>query len=140
LDVVDRAQPGEQGLAIVLEHIAELDLVERLAVEQDLPGVDRNKPGDHVDQRALAAAVRPEHRDQLAARNVEIEVVVDDGVAEPLGQAADGDMRPGGGRSIRRAARNGLQSIFRKSGHRFSVRKCDQLKSGAAPIHRDKAQ
>ncbi len=77
VDVVERAQPGKQRLAIVLEHVAELDLAQRLAVEQDFAGIDRDQPGDHVDQRALAAAVRPEHRDELAARNVEIEVVVD---------------------------------------------------------------
>ena len=55
---------------------------ERLAVEQDLAGVERDQPGDHVDQRALAAAVGPEHRDQFAARDIEIEIVVDDRIVE----------------------------------------------------------
>ena len=88
-DVVEGAQPGKQRLAVVLEHVAELDLRQQHAVEQDLAGIDRDQPGDHVDQRALAAAVRPEHRDQLAARNVEVELVVDDGLVEALAQAAD---------------------------------------------------
>ena len=92
-DIVEGAHPGKQRLAIVLEHVAELDVRERLAVEQDLARIGRNEPGDHVDQRALAAAVGPEHRDQFAARNVEIEVVVDDRLVETLAQAADGDVR-----------------------------------------------
>ena len=97
LDIVDRAQPGKQRFAIVLEYVAELDVAQRLAVEQNFAGIGRNEPGDHVDQRALAAAVRPEHRDELAAWDVEVEPVVDDGVAEALGQAADGDVSRSGG-------------------------------------------
>ena len=92
LDVVDRAQPREQRLAVVLEHIAELDVAQRLAVEQDFAGIERDQARDHVDQRALAAAVRPEHRDELAARDVEIEAVIDDGVVEALAKPADGDV------------------------------------------------
>jgi hypothetical protein len=94
-DIVEGAKPGKHGFAIVLEHVAELDLVERLAVEQDFTGIDWKQPGDHVDQRALAAAVRPEYRHQLAARDIEIEIIVDRGVGEALAQAADRDMRRG---------------------------------------------
>src|ERR1700678_1503245 len=65
LDVVDRAQPRKQRLAVVLEHVAECDVADRLAVEQHLAGVHRNQAGDHVDQRALAAAVGAEHGDKL---------------------------------------------------------------------------
>ena len=43
-------------------------------------------------KRAFAAAVRPEYRDELAARNVEVETVVDRRLAEPLDQPADRDM------------------------------------------------
>ena len=92
-NIVEGAHPRKQRLAVVLEHVAELDLRQQHAVEQDLAFVDRNEPGDHVDQRALAAAVRPEHGDQFAARNIEIEVVVDDRLVEPLGQAANRHMR-----------------------------------------------
>jgi hypothetical protein len=60
-----------------LKHIAELDFRQQHAVEQHLAGVERNQACDHVDQRAFAAAVRPEHRDQLTARDVEVEIVVD---------------------------------------------------------------
>ena len=81
-DIVECMQPGKQGFAIVLEHIAELDVLERPAVEQHLAGIAWKQVGDHVDQRALAAAIRTEHRNELAARQVEIEIVVDDGVGE----------------------------------------------------------
>jgi hypothetical protein len=112
LDVVDRAQPGKQRLTVVLEDIAELDRPQRLAVEQDLAGVGRNEPGDNVNERALAASVRPEHRNELAARNVEIEPVVDRGRAEALGQSANRDMRRSrrsGGRARRRILPSGSQ-------------------------------
>ena len=92
LDVVDRAQPGEQRLAIILEYVAELDVAKGLAVEQDFPGVGGDQAGDHVDQRTLPATVRSEYRYELSARDVEVEAVVDDGVGETLGQAADGDV------------------------------------------------
>jgi hypothetical protein len=88
-DVVEGMQPGKQRLAIILEHIAEIGVRSLSTVEQDLPGVGGNEARDHVDQRALAAAVRSEHRDQFAARNVEIEIVVDDGLVETFAHAAD---------------------------------------------------
>ena len=43
-DVVDRAQPGKQSFAIILEHVAELDVAERLAGEQDFTGVGGISP------------------------------------------------------------------------------------------------
>src|SRR5262249_38712224 len=92
LDVVDRAQPGKQRLAIILEYVAELDVAKGFSVEQDFAAVGRDQAGDHVDQRTLAAAVRSEDRNELSARNVEVEAVVDDRVGKMLGQAADGDV------------------------------------------------
>ena len=91
VDVVDGAQPGKQRVAVVLEHVGQPRLLDGLAVEQDLAGIERHQAGDHVDQRALAAAVRPEDRDELALRQIEVELVVDDGVVERLAQAANGD-------------------------------------------------
>ena len=91
MDVVDGAQPGKQRVAVVLEHVGQPRLLDGLAVEQDLAGIERHQAGDHVDQRALAATVRPEDRDELALRQIEVELVVDDGVVERLAQAANGD-------------------------------------------------
>jgi hypothetical protein len=107
LDVVDRAQPREQRFAVVLEYVAELDVAQRLAVEQDCPCIAGDESGDHVDQRGLAAAVWPEHGDELPARDVEIESVVNDRLGEMLGQSADGDVggrRRRGGVTARNAA------------------------------------
>jgi hypothetical protein len=122
-DVVECPHPGKQRLAVVLEHVAELDLVDGLAIEQDPPGIDRDEPGDHVDERALAAAVGPENRDQLAPRDVEIEIVVDHRLVEALAQAADGDVRPrrNGGRR-RHGGAAGVSSKRETRVHRVSVR------------------
>ncbi|MNN49510.1 hypothetical protein D3C81_1640380 [compost metagenome] len=84
-DVVDGPHPREHRLAVVLEHVANARVLERLAVEQDLAPVDRNQPRDHVDQRALAAAVGAEHRDDLALRDVQVEVLVQRPAGEVLG-------------------------------------------------------
>ena len=104
--IVDRAQPGKQSFAIVLKHIAEFYVAERLAGKQDFTGIGRDQPRDHVDERALAAAVRSEDRDELPAWDVEVEAVVDDGVVEALAETADGDV---GGGSI---ANGGAASLI----------------------------
>src|SRR5690606_18850557 len=91
----DGAHPREHRFAVVLEHVADLGVLERLAIEQDLARIDWYKARDHVDQGALAAAVGPEHRDDLAFGNVEIEVFVQRPTREVLGEAADGDVRAG---------------------------------------------
>jgi hypothetical protein len=83
------------AIAVVLEHVADLGLGQALAVEQDLAGVERDQPGDHVDQRALAAAVGAEHGNDLVLRDVEIEVFVQRPAGEVLRQAADGDVGAG---------------------------------------------
>src|SRR5260370_5277631 len=91
VDVVERAQPREEGVEVVLEYVGTPRLLNGLAVEQHLPGIQRQQPGDQVDQGALAAAVRPENRDELTLRQVEVEAVVDDGPVERFAQAANGD-------------------------------------------------
>src|SRR5262249_25826412 len=93
LDVVDRAQPRKQRLAIVLEDVAELGLAQRLAAEKNLAGIAGDETGNQVDQRALAATVRAEHRDEFSARDVQVEPIVNDGIIETLAETADGDMR-----------------------------------------------
>ena len=103
-DVVDGAQPGEHGIAVVLEHVADLGLGQRLAVEQDLPGIDGDEAGDHVDQRGLAAAIGAEDGDDLVFGDVQVEILVQGPAGEILGQAANGDMgawRPGNERGFR---------------------------------------
>src|SRR3546814_4559011 len=107
MDIVDGAQPGEQGLAVVLERIADPRLVDGLAIEQHVAPVERDQAGDHVDDGALAAAVRAEHRDHLAARQVEVEILVDDRAVELLGEAAHRAMGAGRKPAIVRLAGRG---------------------------------
>ena len=60
---------------------------DRVAVERTAPRVRREQPGDDAQERRLAAAVRPDERDDLAARDVEVEPVED---RQPAAVAASG--------------------------------------------------
>ena len=74
---------------VALEHHVDRPAVRRhggdvLAVEQDAPLVRPLEAGKHAKQRGLAAAGRPEQREELAFVDVEREPVDRDHVAEPL--------------------------------------------------------
>jgi len=84
----------EQG--VVLEDEADAALAHVgvgrvLAVEEDGARVGHLEAGNDAQERRLARARRAEQRDQLASRDVEAEVVADDGGAETLLQMADLD-------------------------------------------------
>ena len=115
-DIVDRPQPREQGFPVVLEHVTEVGVAQALAAEPDGALVGLQQPRDQVDEGRFPATVRAEHRHETAARDVEVEGVVDGRLAEGLGQAPDRDMRlPRRRRRRRRRARvNGF------SGRAFS--------------------
>src|SRR5262249_35687843 len=100
MDVVDGAQPWEQGIAIILKDVGAPRLLDRLTIEQHLPAIERQQPRDHIDQGALAAAVRPEDRDEFPLRQVKVEAVIDHAAIERLGKPANGDESP----SLRRIA------------------------------------
>ena len=59
----------------VLEHDADIAVRLRhlLALDQDLAGRRREQPGDHLQQRGLAAAGRADHDEELALVDVEIQ-------------------------------------------------------------------
>ena len=63
--------------------------VHLLAVEQDPAGVDREVPGQRLDQGRLARAVVADERDDLAGGDLEVGAVegldVAEGPAEPAG-------------------------------------------------------
>ena len=78
---------------VVLEDEADAALLRRhagrvLAGDEDLAGVGLLEPGDHAQQRRLAAAARAEQRGQRAGRDLERDVVERDEVAEPLRDCA----------------------------------------------------
>ena len=93
-DVLEDRHVREQR--VVLEHEAHLALAHVgvgrvLAVEQHAARIGHLQPGDDAQQRRLARARGPEQRHQLAGRDVEVQVVADDGGAEALVEVADFD-------------------------------------------------
>ena len=108
LDIVDRALPGKQCIAVVLEYVADHRLRQGLAVEQRFARIHRQQARHHVDHGRLAAAVGPEDRGDLPFGQIEVEVGVQRLPGEALGQAADGDVRIGG-RATRRSGRQGFR-------------------------------
>ncbi|OIQ63950.1 hypothetical protein GALL_545020 [mine drainage metagenome] len=121
-DVAPRREPGQKRFAVVLEYVSDDRIAQALAVEQDLPTVHRKKPCNHVDQGGFAAAVGTEHRDDLAARNVQVQAVVERNAAEALVQPADGDMGVGGRRQayeagLFRTRRGVVPPLTKQSGY-----------------------
>ena len=77
-DVLEHGHVPEQR--VVLEHEADLPLAHVavggiLAVEQHGAAVGHLEPGDHAQQRGLAAPGRPEQGDQLAGREGQADIV-----------------------------------------------------------------
>ena len=76
-DVLERASdPRAQHL--VRRQPQQLDIV-----EADAAGVGRSEPGDDVEQRRLAGAVRADHRHHTAGRHREVDLVQRHQAAEP---------------------------------------------------------
>ena len=94
-DVVLDVEPAEdRGL---LRQIADAEaraLIHRqvrdvVAVELDAAVVGLDQPGDHVEHRGLAGAVRPEQADRLAAPHVQAHALHDLAAAEAFLDAVD---------------------------------------------------
>ena len=100
-DVAADVEVLEEGVA--LEDRVDVALVrgragDVLAADEDRAGGRVAEAGDHPQRRGLAAARRAEQGEELAARDVEVEVVDDGGAAEDLGQAAQRDATASSGR------------------------------------------
>ena len=54
--------------------------------KQNASFIGSNEPGNLIDQRRLARAVRPDHRMQLARHHVEVDVAGNDKTAKILAQ------------------------------------------------------
>ncbi|POM19232.1 hypothetical protein CSX04_00610 [Burkholderia cepacia] len=79
-----------------LEHHVDRAAVRRqrrevLAVDEDLAGGGRLEPGEHAQQRRLAAARAAEQREQLVLRDRQVHVVDSRAVAEFLHDVFDAD-------------------------------------------------
>ncbi len=65
-------------------------------VEADFSAIRRDEPGEHVEERRLARAVRPDQAMELAGHHVQVDVVGGDERAEALVQSAHREDRRGG--------------------------------------------
>ena len=70
-------------------------LVDARAADADLAFGDVLQPGDHAQQRALAAARRPDQHDELAILDRQVDAVQHRHDAEILAHIADVDRRHG---------------------------------------------
>ncbi len=75
--------------------LARLQALHRLAVDQDVAGVDLLKPGDGAKRRRLAAAGRPEQHHEFLVRDGEVQLPDDVVVAEILLDVAEHDLGHG---------------------------------------------
>ena len=111
-DIVHRVHPRDEAQVLAdrqvlpqreaLRHVADVAL-DRLGLAQDveaetgaLAAVGREQPAQHPDRRGLAAAVRPEEAEDLAAAHRQREILDDVMAAEALVQAAHVDDGVGG--------------------------------------------
>ena len=106
--VVHHRQVREQ--VELLEHdpdplpdVRDVDALARdlLALEADPPGLDRLEEVDAAEERALPAAARPDDHEHLAGRDLEVDPVEDEVVAEALPDALE----------LRRSARSDRRSV-----------------------------
>jgi len=88
-DVVDHSLPGQQ--ARVLEHQPHLFAVVRQALAGAVDGAPAwlVQPGQQAQQGALAAAAAPDHGDELARRDVQVDALKHLAFAEGLADAFD---------------------------------------------------
>ena len=77
----------------LLRHVADAvaALLRRASLDHDAARARLEQPEQDADQRRLAGAVRPEHREQLAPLELEVEPFEQRAVAEPERQVVDCD-------------------------------------------------
>ena len=112
--LVHHADAGPDRVARALEP-------HRLAVDEDLALVGPVEPAEDVHQRRLAGAVLAEQAEDFAGADGQVDRVVGDDVAEPLGDAAKFDIQAVGPRP-RRPMRGGPRRVVGRGGPRSFVR------------------
>ena len=100
VDIVGHRHVREQGIA--LEHHGDVAAMRRDIVQRDTPQadgaiVDRFEARDHVQQRRLSAAARPQQRQDLALLQGKAEPLEGNDVAKALGDAVDLEVEPRAG-------------------------------------------
>ena len=117
LDVLRHRHVAEHG--VVLEHEAGVTLLGRqrgdvATHEADAPAIRCREARHETQQRALAAAARPEQHEHLPRRDVERDAIQHDRHAEALGDFLDPD-RHQRGRSARRERLSNRKKITNDS-------------------------
>ena len=84
---LERARDPARG------DLVRLEAEQRLALEPDVAGVGLVDAGDEVEERRLAGAVRPDHADDLALVDVQVELVDAREPAEALRDALELEQR-----------------------------------------------
>ena len=102
LDVVDLLEPREQAQVLghgqpPVERRLLGDEADLAAGEADLARIGLADAGEDREQRRLAGAVRADHREHLAGRGGEVDIVESEPVAEALRQP---DRLDRGGRGV----------------------------------------
>ena len=97
LEILPHRELGieREGLRHVADAVARAHVgaFQRLAEQQRLAFARRQQAGQHLHRRRLAAAVRPEEAEDLAALDGEVDAVDGGKIAEPAGQVARDDDR-----------------------------------------------
>src|SRR5262245_25933862 len=115
-----------------------------VAIELDLAAVGLDQPGDHVEGRGLAGAVRPQQTDRLAAPHVDVDAVDHPAAAVRLFQAVRRQVAlprftTGGGRRF--GARTGLgwsrlRGSLAANGRHLPAQRHPILPAAVAPFFR----
>jgi len=87
LHVVEDRRDGPPGLEVAFPH--------RPPAQPDGPGRGPVSPGDTPQQRALARAVRADHRDRLTRADLRVDAGENIDFAERAAQPGDGEQRRG---------------------------------------------
>jgi hypothetical protein len=131
-DVRVGASPGQEPRLLEDEANPGIGAVDRIAVERDGSAIGRQQAGNDPEERALAAAVRTDQRDDLARRHLEVDPVEGtDGVRRtPERQADIGNPDPGA--DVREVTRTGDQwrDSFRSRRHPVIHRLLPMLRGG----------
>src|SRR5689334_3101396 len=72
-DVLHDGPPGKQRVVLEHERAVGTRTIDQAAVDADLAPADLDEPVDRVEERGLAAARRPDDRDQLSLRDREVD-------------------------------------------------------------------
>ena len=138
-EVLAHRQPVEQLVDLIalgqaeLAHVGDAHAGDVAALEHDRAGRRRHLAGQHLEEGALARAVRADDAAQLAVLDGEVDVAVGDQAAVVLGQAGRLQDRAG---DSRRAARRRAGIGAGGAGDRHRDARCRRRASASRRLRR----